>query len=69
MNIVFGNQVGTLNQYSTPGSALEEDQFTRTINRNRYVMSNRHKQILSYDCRLTWDLVCILFTCSLASSS
>ncbi|KAL2858513.1 P-loop containing nucleoside triphosphate hydrolase protein [Aspergillus pseudoustus] len=34
MNIVFGQQVGTLNQYSTPGSALEEDQFTRTINRN-----------------------------------
>ncbi|KAL5362551.1 P-loop containing nucleoside triphosphate hydrolase protein [Aspergillus floccosus] len=36
MNIVFGNQVGTLNQYSTPGSTLQEQHFRQTINRNRY---------------------------------
>ncbi|KAL4787136.1 P-loop containing nucleoside triphosphate hydrolase protein [Aspergillus varians] len=34
MNIVFGNQVGTFNEYSTPGSTLEVSSFKSTINRN-----------------------------------
>ncbi|KAL2817699.1 P-loop containing nucleoside triphosphate hydrolase protein [Aspergillus cavernicola] len=34
MNIVFGNQVGSINQYSTPGSALAESRFKQTINQN-----------------------------------
>ncbi|KAL2851265.1 P-loop containing nucleoside triphosphate hydrolase protein [Aspergillus pseudodeflectus] len=67
MNIVFGNQVGTLNQYSTPGSALEEGQFTRTINRNSLYIVYLFigKFVLTYVSMVTMKLISLRASASL----
>ncbi|KAL2868927.1 ABC transporter ATP-binding protein [Aspergillus lucknowensis] len=59
MNIVFGNQVGTLNQYSTPGSALDEEQVRRTIDRNSLYIVYLFigKFVLTYVSMVTFRLI------------